>query len=121
MRETPILRKPWTPPRVRLILLVSFLLFAANMFDTFATLAVTRVVGISEEENPLMYALLAMGAGWFAAAKIGAMLCMVTLLAWQSSQRRLAWIGLCAVTVIYTILVASQATLLLLVPPPGFG
>ncbi len=120
MRETPMLRKPWTPPRVRLILLVSFLLLAANVFDTFATLAITRIVGISEELNPLMYALLAAGPGWFAAVKIGHMLCMTALLAWQSNHRRLAWIGLCAVTVIYAILVTYQATLLLLVPPSGF-
>ena len=120
MRETRILKQPWTPPSRRLVLLVLGLICALNLFDASATLVVIPIVGTAEEENPLMRWALDAGPEVFLVIKMGILISFASFLAWQSEHRRLAWIGFCALTCICAALVAFQLSVFIIRPPPGF-
>lgn len=113
-------RPPWTPPRVRLVLLILSLIIALNAFDTWATLIVVSAVGAGEEYNPLMRFLLEAGPAWFVAGKMGMIVGFASALAWMSRRRRLAWYGLCGIAALYLALVAYQAAVFVIAPPPTF-
>lgn len=113
-------RPPWTPPRVRLVLLILLLVIALNVFDVFATLIVVSVVGTAEEMNPLMRWALNAGPATFIAVKMGMIAGFTSGLALLARRRRMAWYGLCGIAALCAALVAYQIAVFCIAPPPGF-
>jgi hypothetical protein len=113
-------RPPWTPPRVRTVLLVLALIVVLNAFDVCATLIVVSVVGAAEEMNPLMRWALNAGPATFTLVKMGMIVGFSSGLAWLALRRQLAWRGLCGLAALYAGLVAYQFAVFCIAPPPGF-
>src|SRR5260221_10741591 len=104
MRDIAVRPPGWTPPRVRLILLIFTLVLVLNAFDICATLVIVGIVGTSEEMNPLMRWSLEHGPATFVAVKTGLVVGLTSLLTLLSSRRRLAWYGLCGIAIVCAVL-----------------
>lgn len=104
-------RGRWTPPRVRLVVLLYALLIVSNAFDAHATLDAVRAGAV--ELNPLMAYALSQGAAVFIGAKMLLAGGLGLALAALARRRRLAWYGLVAVSAIYGAVLIWQVALAL--------
>ncbi len=104
----------WAPPRPSLIALLIILLFVENVFDAVATLRITAVG--APELNPVMAWMLAAGPWQFVIAKLSICLAGALFLAFWSRRRRLAWIGLCLLALVYGGVALFHLWLMLLIP-----
>lgn len=118
MRKIAVRPVEWTPPRVRLILLILTLIVVLNAFDACATLLIVHVINADVELNPLMRWALKAGPVCFIAVKMGTVIGFASILAWLARRRRAAWIGLCIIAALYTALVLYQLSLFIIVQPP---
>ena len=103
--------KPWTPPRVRIIVLLFAFITAANAFDLWSTYHLIRV-GRAEEANPIVRDALALGpcAAYF--WKMAVIALATAPLAVLALKRRRAWIVFCLVALGFAALTVLHAYLL---------
>ncbi len=121
MRETRILKQPWTPPPPRLVILLVALICTLNLFDTSSTLILLDVVGTTlEEQNPIMKLALEAGPLAFIAMKMMVMLPGASFLGWSVCRRRsrFGWNALCALTALYGATALYYIGIFIAKPPP---
>lgn len=85
---TPV-RKDWTPPAWRVLILISILVVLLNVFDAVSTLEVIRRGGV--EANPLAEPVVAYGDATFFFWKVGLATACTVALALLSRVHRVAW------------------------------
>ena len=123
MRETRILKQPWTPPSRRLVLLIITLFCLLNVCDAAATLIISSAVGNTlEEQIPTMRWALEAGPGVFISVKMGVAVVASSMLGWfiLRHKKQFSWRALCAVTVLFAIVVIRYLVVFIIHPPPGF-
>ncbi|HJV33327.1 MAG TPA: DUF5658 family protein [Patescibacteria group bacterium] len=103
-------RKPWTPPDRRVLILTCAIVFLLNVFDAVSTLEIVRRGG--GEANPIASPMLQFGDAAFFFWKMGLASACVAALAVIARKRRFAWLALRCVTAIYAVLAAIHAYLL---------
>ncbi len=101
----------WTPPRIRLIVLLYALLLASNAFDAHATIDAVRAGAV--ELNPIMAFALSYGVAYFIGMKMLLAGGLGLALAALARRRRLAWYGLIGVSTVYGIVLVWQVALAL--------
>lgn len=96
--------QPWTPPRVRTVIIVCVIFIAANIFDAWSTLYVLRHE--ATEFNPIMGFAIKLGPQWFYAVKILLPVLVSIPLGIYAPRRRGTWQMLVALTLFFTHLAA---------------
>lgn len=123
MRETRILKQPWTPPPRRLVLLIVALFILLNACDTAATLILSSADGNTlEEQIPTMRWALNAGPCVFISVKMGVAVVTSSMLGWFTlrNKKRFSWRALCVFTFILAAIVIRYLVVFIIRPPPGF-
>lgn len=109
-------RKPWTPPDGRVLILACALAFLLNVFDAVSTLEIVRRGG--EEANPIARPMVRFGDAVFFFWKTGLAGACTVALAVLARRRRFAWLALWCIVALYAALAALHAYLLWFLPRP---
>lgn len=110
-------RKPWTPPDGRVLILVFTLVVLLNVFDAVSTLEIIRRGG--EEANPIAGPMVPYGDAAFFFWKMGLASACAAALAVIARKRRFAWVGLRCVAALYAGLAAFHVYLLWFISRPS--